>query len=57
MCKAILTPMEAHMAIKKDTLDGLLAGVTRELFRQGRSIRRARESFVGTTRKAPPLTH
>ena len=32
MCEAILTPMEAHMAIKKDTLDGLLAGVTRRLF-------------------------
>ena len=29
VCEAILTPMEAHMAIK---LDGLLAGVTRRLF-------------------------
>jgi hypothetical protein len=31
--------MEAHMAIKKDTLDGLLAGRDPQaVFRQGRAI-------------------
>jgi hypothetical protein len=49
----MLTPMEAHMAIKKDALDSLLAGVTRRLFSPRTAYSTAQESFGGTTRKAP----
>jgi len=47
--------MEAHMAIKKDRWMVCWRAWPAGCFRQGRPIRRAQESFGGTTRKAPAL--
>ena len=43
------------MAIKKDTLDGLLAGVTRRLFSPRTALFDELKKALATTRKAPAL--
>jgi hypothetical protein len=50
--------MEAHMAIKKDTLDGLLAGVTRRLFSPRTAYSTSSRKLWRNDPEGPrPLTH